>query len=78
MHYVLSRVNLNHWHQVIRMLNMDKYKAERLKVMAQVLLQAKRNNDDRYFSFLMSMAINTGKSVKYIEIKIVEYANART
>lgn len=60
------------------MLNMDKYKAERLKVMAQVLLQAKRNNDDRYFSFLMSMAINTGKSVKYIEIKIVEYANART
>ena len=56
---------------------MSRYNPKQLKAMAQRLLIAKRDNDERYFQFLMSMAIGTNRSVVDIEFKINEYANAR-
>lgn len=56
---------------------MSRYNPKQLKAMAQRLLIAKRDNDERYFQFLMSMAIGTNQSVVDIEFKINEYANAR-
>ena len=55
---------------------MNKYTPEQLKEKALILIRAKQNGDERYFQFLMTVAIRTGLPTPQIEQKIYEFANA--
>lgn len=53
---------------------MAKYDEDQLKRMAQRVLQARREGDERYFQFVLSMCLFTGLTAVEVENKIEQMA----
>lgn len=43
--------------------------------MCDILLAAKRRNDDRYLQFVLSVTMRTGYTTEYVEQYIVEHSS---
>ena len=55
---------------------MSKYNKQQLKIMAEITLEAKENNDFRYVNLVVVLMTMTGWTEQQVEEKIQELADA--